>query len=175
MRFGEKTEQKIRACIYFSSPSNLELTLFVTTCISIVHLLQLMSQVDTSILCFTVLHSTMLHIHCFYSESESRSVVSSSLWHHRLQPTRLLCPWHSPGQNTRVGNCSLLQGIFSTQESKTGLPRYRQILYHLSLQGRFMTTLHALSKFVDAIFPSAFSHFVSLCHVLVILIVFPIF
>ena len=90
-----------------------------------------MSQVDTSILCFTVLQSTMLHIHCFYSESESHSVVSSSLWPHRLQPTRLLCPWHSPGQNTRVGNCSLLQGIFSTQESKTGLPHYRHLPHYL--------------------------------------------
>ena len=31
--------------------------------------------------------------------------------------TRLLCPWDSPGKNTRVGCHSLLQGIFLTQGS----------------------------------------------------------
>ena len=40
----KKLSKKIRACIYFSSPSNSELTLFVTTCTRIVHLLQLMSR-----------------------------------------------------------------------------------------------------------------------------------
>ena len=28
----------------------------------------------------------------------SHSVMSDSLWPHRLQPNRLLCPWDSPGQ-----------------------------------------------------------------------------
>ena len=32
-------------------------------------------------------------------------------------PARLLCPWDSPGKNTGVGCCTLLQGIFPTQES----------------------------------------------------------
>ena len=40
------------------------------------------------------------------------SVVSDSLWLHGLQPTRLLCPWDSPGTNTAVGCHALLQGIF---------------------------------------------------------------
>ena len=44
-------------------------------------------------------------------------------------------PWTSPGQNTRVGGCSLLQGIFLIQGSKTGLLHCRQILYQLSHQG----------------------------------------
>jgi len=30
-------------------------------------------------------------------------------------------PWNSPGQNTGVGSCSLLQGIFPTQGSKPAL------------------------------------------------------
>ena len=30
-------------------------------------------------------------------------------------PTRLLCPWNSPGKNTGVGFHALLQGIFPTQ------------------------------------------------------------
>ena len=32
-------------------------------------------------------------------------------------PTRLLCPWDSPGKNTAVGCHALLQGIFLTQRS----------------------------------------------------------
>jgi len=52
-----------------------------------------------------------------------------------LKPTRLLCPWDSPGKNTGVGSLSLLQGIFLTQESNRGLLHCRQILYQLSYQG----------------------------------------
>ena len=36
------------------------------------------------------------------------SVVSDSLRPHGLYPTRLLCPWNSPGKNTGVGCHSLL-------------------------------------------------------------------
>ena len=36
---------------------------------------------------------------------------------HRPQPTRLLCPWDSPGKNIGVGYYFLLQGIFPTQGS----------------------------------------------------------
>ena len=32
----------------------------------------------------------------------------------RLQPTKLLCPWDSPGTSTGVGSHALLQGIFLT-------------------------------------------------------------
>ena len=38
-----------------------------------------------------------------------------------LQPTRLLCPWDSPGKNTGVACHDLLQGIFLTQESNPNL------------------------------------------------------
>ena len=41
----------------------------------------------------------------------------------------------SPGKNTGVGCHASLQGIFSTQESNSGLLQHRQILYHLSHQG----------------------------------------
>ena len=63
------------------------------------------------------------------TESESRSVVSDSLW-----PYRLYTPWNSPGQNTGVGSLSLLQQIFLTQKSNQGLLHCRQILYQLSYQ-----------------------------------------
>ena len=55
------------------------------------------------------------------------SVMSDSLWPHGL-----FSPWNSPGQNTRVGSLSLLQGIFPTQGPNPGLPHCRQILYQLS-------------------------------------------
>ena len=60
---------------------------------------------------------------------------SDSLGPKGLQPTRLLCPWNSPGKNTEVGSHSLLQGIFTTQRSNLGLLHCRQILYCLSHQG----------------------------------------
>ena len=49
------------------------------------------------------------------------SLASDSLWPHGLQPTRLLCPWNSPGKNTGVSSHSLLQGIFPTQGSNLWL------------------------------------------------------
>ena len=61
---------------------------------------------------------------------ESHSVMFGS-----LQPHGPYCPWNSPGQNTGVGNCSLLQGIFPIQESNSGFPLCRQILFQLSHQG----------------------------------------
>ena len=69
-------------------------------------------------------------------ETESCSVVSDSLW----LPPRLPCQelhssWSSPGQNTGVGNLSLLQGIFPTQGSNPGLPHCRRIVYQLSHKG----------------------------------------
>ena len=60
--------------------------------------------------------------------------MSSSLGPLGLQPTRLLCPWDSPGKNTGVGCHFLLQGIFLTQGSKLGLLHCRQILYHMSIR-----------------------------------------
>ena len=51
---------------------------------------------------------------------------------HELQPTRLLCPWNSPGKNIGVGCHLLLQGIFPTQGSNPSLLHCWQILYHLS-------------------------------------------
>ena len=64
--------------------------------------------------------------HCRISESFSRV---------RLRPYRPHSPWDSPGQNTAVGSCSLLQVIFPIQGSNPGLPHCRQILYQLSYQG----------------------------------------
>ena len=59
---------------------------------------------------------------------------SDSLRPRGLHPTRLLCPWDSPGKNTGEGCHALLQGIFPTQVLN---PR----LLHLpALAGGFFTT-----------------------------------
>ena len=64
------------------------------------------------------------------SESEHSSVMSNS-----FPPHRLYSPWNSPGQNTGVGSCSLVQGIFPSQGLNPDLPHCRQILHQLSQQG----------------------------------------
>ena len=48
----------------------------------------------------------------------SRVWLFAMLWTVALQA---LCPWDSPGKNTRVSCCILLQGIFPTQGSNLGL------------------------------------------------------
>jgi len=64
------------------------------------------------------------------NESGSPAVMSNT-----LPPHGLYCPWNSPGQNTGLGSCSLLQGIFPTQALNPGLPHCGRILYQLSHQG----------------------------------------
>ena len=46
------------------------------------------------------------------------SVVSDSVRPHKQQPTRLLCPWDSPGNNTGVGCHFLLQCMKVKSESE---------------------------------------------------------
>ena len=65
----------------------------------------------------------------------NHSVISDSLWPHGLEPTTLLHPWDFPGKDTGVGCHFLLQGIFLTQGSNSGLLHCRQTLYPLSYQG----------------------------------------
>ena len=52
--------------------------------------------------------------------------MSDSFWPHG--PTRLLCPWDSPGKSIGVGCHFLLQGIFPVQGWNLGLPHCRQML-----------------------------------------------
>ena len=61
----------------------------------------------------------------------SHSIVSDTLWPHRLQPSRLLCQWGFPRQEYWSGFHTLLPGIFPIQED----PLCRWILYRLSHQG----------------------------------------
>ena len=52
-----------------------------------------------------------------------------------LQADSFLFEPQGKPKNTGVGNLSLLQGIFPTQELNQGLLHCRQILYQLSYQG----------------------------------------
>ena len=61
------------------------------------------------------------YFHMSKSNCASHSVMSSSLWPHGLQPTRLLYPWNSPGKNIGVDSHSLLQRIYSTRGLNLGL------------------------------------------------------
>ena len=63
------------------------------------------------------------------SESQSRSVMSDSLW-----PQGLFSQWNSPGQNTGVVAVPFSGGIFPTQRTNPGLLHCRWILYKLSHQ-----------------------------------------
>ena len=56
--------------------------------------------------------------------------MSYSLWPEGLQSL-----WNSPGHDTGVCSLSLLQGIFPTQASDSGIPHCRWILYQLSHKG----------------------------------------
>ena len=63
--------------------------------------------------------------------------MSESLRPHGVEPARLLCPWDSPGKNTRVDCHALLQGIFPTQRRN---PRLLRLLHW---QADFLPQCHA--------------------------------
>ena len=54
-------------------------------------------------------------------------VVSDSVRPHRQQPTRLPCPWGSPGKNTGVGYHCLLRQTMSTIGHFSGLKNKTKI------------------------------------------------
>ena len=64
---------------------------------------------------------TQTHIHTCCCCCQVASVVSDSVRPHRRQPTRLLCPWDSPGKNTGVGCHFFLQCMKVKSESEVAL------------------------------------------------------
>ena len=72
-----------------------------------------------------------------------------TLWPHGLQLARLLCPWDSPGKNAGVGCHFLLQGIYPTRESNSGLLHCRQMLYRLSDKGSSVIALDMFCFFKE--------------------------
>ena len=78
----------------------------------------------------------------------THSVLTGSLWTPGLQPSRLLCPWDSPGKNTGVGCHFLLQGIFPTQGSNWRLLCHRWTLCHGAIGKLPLTGLWTSPKMV---------------------------
>ena len=66
-----------------------------------------------------------------------------------LQPSRLLCPWDSPGKKTGVGCHALLQGIFSTQGLILDLLHCRQIRVMQVLAQFYFLLAVALGKVLN--------------------------
>ena len=56
-------------------------------------------------------------LHLLHRQAGSLPLAPPGKPPHGLQPTRLLCPWDSPGKITRVGCHTILQRIFLTQGS----------------------------------------------------------
>ena len=84
----------------------------------------------------------------------SSSVVSDSSQPHGLQPTRLLCPWDSPGKKPGASCHFLLQRIFPTQGSNPGLLHWQVNSLPLSHQGSpVYDSLHTLILKRNLIFP----------------------
>ena len=56
---------------------------------------------------------------------------------HRQQPTRLPCPWDSPGKNTGVGCHCLLRFIFLNSETneKPFLSKLGSVAHHVHIKG----------------------------------------
>ena len=72
---------------------------------------QEISSVNFVILLITIIIITVLFWFVFQTCCQVTSVVSDSVRPHRQQPTRLPCPWDSPGKNTGVGCHFLLQRV----------------------------------------------------------------
>ena len=64
-------------------------------------------------------------------ECVSHLVVSNSLWSHGRYPTRLLCPWNSPGKNTGVDSHS--RGSFPGDLPNSGIEHGSPVLQADSL------------------------------------------
>ena len=69
-------------------------------------------------------------------------------------PHGLYSPWNAPGQNTGMGSCFLLQGIFPTQGLNPGLLHCRWIPYQLSHKGSPRILEWVAFPFLQWIFPT---------------------
>ena len=108
----------------------------ITLCLSIHEMMHISFAIFLKLLWKTVLWRFICRSFedlCFYlktTTTESFSVMSDSLWLHRLYS-----PWNFLGRNTGVGSLSLCQGIFPTEVSNPGLPHCRWFLYQLNHKG----------------------------------------
>ena len=99
---------------------------------------------------FILCHSLSSQLHLY-----GRLVANSCpalLPPHRLQPSRLLCPWAFLGKHTRVGCHFLLQGIFLTQGDSPYLLHWQVDSLPLSYLGS-PAHLHIIFKYLWVIIP----------------------
>ena len=90
---------------------------------------------------FCLLREQFFNFACKACFSSLSLAAKSRLTLETLEPARLLCPWNSPGKNTRVGCHFLLQGIVPAQELNPVLLQCRPILYQVSYEGSFSSTI----------------------------------
>ena len=65
-----------------------------------------------------------------------KSVMSNSVTPSTVALARLLCPWNSPGKNTRVGTHPLLQGNLPHPEIKPRFPALKMDSLQSELPGK---------------------------------------
>ena len=103
--------------------------------------------------------------------------IKSQVWvaHHNtlwLHPTRLPCPWNSPGKNTRLGCYSFLQGIFPIQGSNPACLHCRQIMARVNYCSDFWLLFSSTSLIFRVIwieihisYPFYLAYFTQYCFV----------
>ena len=83
---------------------------------------RLLKDTEYSFPCYTVGTSWLSILHVVLLLSHSVMSDSMTSWNvARQAPLSMGCPWNSPGKNTGVSCCALLQGIFLTQRSNLHL------------------------------------------------------
>ena len=111
-----------------------------------------------------IFHMKASYIYIMYESVKvfSCSLVSDTCDPHGLKLTRLLCPWNSPGKNTRVGSQSLLQG--------SSWPRNQN--WVSCIAGRFFTIWGIREALLLSLFLSILIHFGAFIAIVVTLISF---
>ena len=89
--------------------------------------------------------------------------MSDSLQPHRLQSSRLLCPWDSPDKNTGVGCHSLLQGNTLSRFVVLSLPRRKHLLISWLKRSLLNNWPYLLRLFQETRQKSMFTYFLAAC------------
>ena len=111
----------LRPCLYFCFANKVIYTIFLDSIYMLIYdicfsLSGLFHSIWESLGPSTSLQMTQFCSFLYILVLVAQS-LSDSLWSYGLWPSRLLCPWDSPGKNTGVGCHFLLQEIFLTQGS----------------------------------------------------------
>ena len=96
----------------------------------------------------------ILFLKCLGPDDFFQVQIEKSLSHVQLfAPPWTVTHGNSPGKNTGVGFCDILQGIFQSQRSNLCVQHYKQILYCLSHKG---SPLSGISQYKPHRFMSGF-------------------